>query len=121
MKLTKKKFECAVKNAQVAAAQAADQRYEEIAGKPLWNTCGGALIILTVEPESQSNEFLDRLVSSPGRRYSVTKHGNARYTLHIDGLLQYQEQTVNQAAAKAALAILNGELDLQGEVCGYLT
>ena len=116
-------FNNIIQEAREAGCSAAKEEFKKIypesePGEDFFAPCGGGHIILDVDGRNQLGKFLER-VKSKVEGISVYSYYGCGYTIDIRGMHNRQERTIDVAASKAALDILQARLNVRGFVEGY--
>ena len=121
---TREAFAEAINQARSEGRKAADKRYQELwkgarPGTQLVEEVGGAHLILTVDGRTSAGRFLRTLIANPIKGLTVSHQRGWGYHLIVSDICPYQEVSVNEAAKKAALAVIQSVFPVEGQVVRY--
>lgn len=76
---------------------------------------------LKVDGRSRMGKFIRSLIDDPLPSVCISQGTHGGYVLGILNMAPFQEQSVCEAADRAALEVIKNSLDVEGYVIGYLT
>ncbi len=114
--MERKEFHQVLRRVVRAGRKAGQQRYEELTGNKPVSIHGSATFIISTEGGSGATRLFNSLTKSPFTSIYVEKLSSNRFRVFLDGIGGYDENEVNQAAAQAALEVLEQALGVGGTV-----
>ncbi len=113
-----------IERAWVAGRRAAEEQHARLAASTrpdaqMQDYCGYGTLILKVDGRSALGKFLSSVDNQVSGVW-IQRWGGREYTVHIYDMSNWQEMSVNVAAARAALEILTAGLGVEGHVSQWI-
>jgi hypothetical protein len=111
--------------ARRAGREAAKRKYdllraESRGGRQLLDVCGGAVLVLKIDGRSRKGKWIRSLMKTPHAGFSIEHNPAFGYVLAIHDMIGHQERSVNEAAQRAALAVVSKGLGVEGHISTFV-